>query len=35
VAEIAARVGFADSAYFSRVFRQITGVSPSAFRERQ
>jgi YesN/AraC family two-component response regulator len=33
VSEIAGRVGFADSAYFSRVFRQITGVSPSAYRE--
>jgi YesN/AraC family two-component response regulator len=34
VSEIAGRVGFSDSAYFSRVFRQITGVSPSAYRQR-
>jgi len=31
--EIAARVGYADEYYFSRVFRQITGLSPSAYRK--
>jgi AraC-like DNA-binding protein len=30
--EIAARVGYADEYYFSRVFRQVTGSSPSAYR---
>ena len=33
ITEIACRVGFNDSAYFSRVFRKLTGCSPSAFRE--
>ncbi len=32
VGDIAARVGFPDPYHFSRVFRQITGQSPSAFR---
>jgi signal transduction histidine kinase/DNA-binding LacI/PurR family transcriptional regulator/AraC-like DNA-binding protein/CheY-like chemotaxis protein len=31
---IARQVGFKDQAYFSRVFRNLTGVSPSAFREQ-
>lgn len=30
--EIAARVGFQDPAYFSRVFRKRSGLSPRAFR---
>ena len=34
ITEIAVQVGFDDSAYFSRVFRQYTGVSPKAFRSR-
>jgi transcriptional regulator GlxA family with amidase domain len=29
---IARRVGFNDQAYFSRVFRKSTGVSPQAYR---
>jgi transcriptional regulator GlxA family with amidase domain len=29
---IARRVGFNDQAYFSRVFRKLTGVSPQAYR---
>lgn len=35
VKEIAARVGYADQNYFSRVFRRITGLTPSAFRKNQ
>ncbi len=34
VKEIAAAVGFADSNYFSRVFKQQTGVTPSAYRDK-
>jgi AraC-like DNA-binding protein len=30
---IALQVGFKDQAYFSRVFRKITGMSPQGFRE--
>jgi YesN/AraC family two-component response regulator len=30
---IAQQVGFKDQAYFSRVFRNITGVSPQSFRQ--
>jgi len=30
---IARQVGFKDQAYFSRVFRKVTGVSPKAFRD--
>ena len=33
VSEIAAATGFADSNYFSRCFRKVTGVSPREFRE--
>lgn len=33
IGEIGRQVGFSDPAYFSRVFRRITGVSPSAYRE--
>lgn len=32
VKEVAARVGFADSHYFSRSFKQVTGLSPSEYR---
>jgi AraC-like DNA-binding protein len=32
VAEVAQRFGFEDPYYFSRVFRKITGVSPSHYR---
>lgn len=34
VKEVAFLVGFADQLYFSRVFRQETGVAPTAFRQR-
>ncbi|NDK90921.1 helix-turn-helix domain-containing protein [Gordonia desulfuricans] len=34
IASIAAASGFADAAYFSRVFRQETGVSPTAYVHR-
>ncbi|MGW0036859.1 helix-turn-helix domain-containing protein [Gordonia sp. NPDC003376] len=34
IASIAAASGFADAAYFSRVFRQETGVSPTAYVNR-
>ena len=33
VAEVAQRFGFDDPYYFSRVFRKITGVSPSHYRQ--
>jgi AraC-like DNA-binding protein len=32
IGEIADAVGFSDSAYFSRVFKQEMGVSPSEYR---
>ena len=31
VAEIAARVGFRDALYFSKVFKRNVGISPSAY----
>lgn len=34
IAEIATRVGFSDPNYFSRVFTQIIGISPTEFRRR-
>ena len=34
ISEIALRVGFNDSNYFSRVFTQLIGVSPTEFRRR-
>ncbi len=33
ITEIAVEVGFSDSGYFSRVFRQEAGMSPEAFRQ--
>lgn len=35
VKEIAGRLNFADAHHFSRVFRQVTGISPSAFADGQ
>ncbi len=35
VEEIAFDVGFSDPFHFSRVFRTITGKSPSAWRKQQ
>ena len=35
IGEVAFDVGFQDSNYFSRQFRQVTGVSPRRYRERQ
>lgn len=34
IAEIAAGVGFPDEAYFARRFRQLRGVTPSAYRSQ-
>lgn len=34
ISEIALRVGFNDSNYFSRVFTQLIGISPTEFRRR-
>lgn len=34
VKSVAEQVGFKDSKYFSRVFRKLTGLSPSEFREQ-
>ncbi|HEU5086055.1 MAG TPA: DNA-binding response regulator, partial [Roseiflexaceae bacterium] len=34
ITSIAGRVGFDDAAYFSRVFRRVTGRSPRAYRDR-
>ena len=33
IGTVARQVGFKDSAYFSRVFHKVTGLSPTAFRE--
>jgi YesN/AraC family two-component response regulator len=33
IGEIASAVGFSDSAYFSRVFKQETGMSPTEYRK--
>jgi AraC family transcriptional regulator len=33
LAEIAAEMGFADQSHFSRVFRQVTGMSPAVYRD--
>jgi AraC-like DNA-binding protein len=35
VSEIAWKLGFGDSSYFIRLFRNETGISPLAFRKRQ
>lgn len=35
VTEIALQTGFSNSAYFTKVFRQLRGVSPSQYRKRQ
>lgn len=35
VGQVAARVGYDDAAYFSRIFSRRTGVSPSTFRRQQ
>jgi YesN/AraC family two-component response regulator len=34
IRSVAHQVGFRDQAYFSRVFRKLTGQSPNAFREQ-
>ena len=34
IGQIGRRVGFSDPAYFSRVFRRITGISPRAYRQQ-
>jgi AraC family L-rhamnose operon transcriptional activator RhaR/AraC family L-rhamnose operon regulatory protein RhaS len=34
VTEIASQVGYPDPNYFSRLFRQVTGISPKEYRER-
>ncbi len=33
IAEVARQVGFKDHAYFSRIFRKLTGLSPNGYRE--
>ncbi len=35
IADAAAAVGFTDPSYFTRVFRRVTGLSPSAYRGSQ
>ncbi|HEU4324603.1 MAG TPA: substrate-binding domain-containing protein [Roseiflexaceae bacterium] len=35
IAEVAAQVGFDDPAYFSRMFRKHTGLSPQAYRQAE
>jgi AraC-like DNA-binding protein len=35
VKEVAARTGFSDVFYFSRLFKRTTGFSPSAYRKRE
>jgi signal transduction histidine kinase/DNA-binding LacI/PurR family transcriptional regulator/AraC-like DNA-binding protein/ActR/RegA family two-component response regulator len=34
ITEVAHAVGFDDPAYFSRIFRRLVGMSPSAYREK-
>ena len=34
IAEVGARCGYADAAYFSRIFKKTTGMTPGGFRER-
>ena len=34
ISSIAARVGLKDQAYFSRLFRKVTGLSPNAYRNQ-
>lgn len=35
VTDIAFRVGFSDSNYFTRQFRKVTGISPRTYRRHQ
>ncbi len=35
ITQVATRVGFNDSAYFSRVFHKMTGLSPQDYRQQQ
>lgn len=35
VSEIAAQLGFEDIYYFSRAFRELVGISPSAYRKKE
>ncbi|MDR0386682.1 MAG: response regulator [Treponema sp.] len=35
VYEVAARVGYADVVHFSKIFKQLTGMSPNRFRNRR
>ena len=35
IAEISEMVGYSEHSYFSRVFRKITGKTPSVWRRRQ
>jgi YesN/AraC family two-component response regulator len=34
IGTVARQVGFKDPAYFSRVFRKLTGLSPTEYRQR-
>jgi AraC family transcriptional regulator len=33
LAEVALAAGFADQSHFTRVFKQVTGMTPGAFRD--
>jgi AraC-like DNA-binding protein len=35
ISDIAVQVGFEDARYFGRVFRRLTGLTPSAYREQE
>ncbi len=35
ISEVAFRVGFSDGQYFSKIFKKIVGVTPTAYRERR
>ena len=35
ISDIALKIGFDDAAYFSRIFKKITGISPSDYRKKQ
>ena len=35
ILEIAGRLGFATRSYFSQAFREVTGMTPTHFREKE
>ena len=35
IKDIASKVGFSDQFYFSRIFRSVTGISPTEYIEKR